>query len=95
MNYFPKINDWSIIALDDQNPCLAPELRRMAIAGFVTDRQNFKDGDPIITSTIKGRYKDFIVTKSGSMYSLGDPNKEYEKQFPNALNRLLTSLTEL
>lgn len=88
------IENWCV-TYQDNNPYLAPELRKQCLGGRATNVEDLDDlyTENIITSSIVGKTKEgHVVTKSGSVYTLGTINPEYEKLYPNAKNRLLDSL---
>ncbi len=60
--------------------------------GDVYEDHRFKDGSNISTSTISGKLGDLIVTKSGTVYTLGNPSEFCERNFPNAKEDLLRVL---
>lgn len=97
----PKLNNWCIIYgvadnwRDQPNAFTAPELLTPHLQGRISDDYRFWDGDLVTTSTIKGKRGDFIVTNSGTEYEIGNPSKEYEKEYPNSKERLLNSLEEV
>ena len=51
-----------------------------------------KGWDPICTSPIKAKVGDLVITRSGSAYALGKINPEYETLYPNARERLFSTL---
>ena len=72
----------------------APECRAYHLYGEVYGHPNFEDGASVKTSRIvaiedKGDHKE-VSTGSGSVYVLykDDVNPEYEKEYPNAYERL-------
>jgi hypothetical protein len=88
-----KLENWSVATLG--TPYTAPELILSALIGNIYGHHTFKDGLNITTSAIIGKRNDFIVTRSGSLYELGEVSKEYESLYPNAKSRLLDSLINL
>lgn len=86
-----RIENWSIIA-GDSNPYLAPEMRRRYIFGNVFGHPKFSDGKSIRTSHIIGIEGQYVLTKSGSRYELGNPHPDYEAKFSDAKKRLFKSL---
>ncbi len=88
----PKINNWGLTVIQD-DPYRPPELCSVKVFGTVYDHHAFSDGDNITTSTIikiaQEDNKTFLYTKSGSVYILGYVAPEYEKLYPNALERIL------
>jgi hypothetical protein len=80
-----KLENWGITYSSD--PYTAPELREPQLVG---DR-----GDKFVTtSKVLGKHGAYVVTQN-SLYELGEPDPEYEKQFPNARARLFTTLAEV
>ena len=90
-NKFLRIECWGIVPNGDVYT--APERQSFSLKGFVFNHPRFPDGDDITTSAIKsvsGTIEEVLVyTTSGSVYKLGDPDPRYEKQFPNAKERIL------
>jgi len=85
-----RLENWSIVT--DASPYTAPELCVPRVRGNVYDNPRFDDGEIIVTSELKAfKGKNTIITNSGSHYELGKVDEEYEKIFPDALNRLKTS----
>ena len=67
----------------------APELVTFNLKG------RLPDGRYVRTSYIVGvTDDDFIKTKSGSIYELGEPDEEYEKLFPDSKNRVIKQIKE-
>jgi len=64
--------------------------------GNVYNNPRFKDGDFIHTSELKGwdAENKAVITRN-SKYILGEPMADYEKQFPDAKNRLIAVLESL
>lgn len=88
------LTNWSVVA-DPRNPYLAPECRKMCLAG------QREDGATVITSVIVGKtailggFQRKVVTTSGSRYLLLEVDPEYEARYPNAMFRVMESLTEV
>lgn len=59
--------------------------------GNVYGHPRFVDGFFIHTTRIVNYENGVFETKSGSQYVLGEVDKEYEKLFPNAYQRLVKS----
>jgi len=87
-----KITNWSITYRPNIDAYTAPELITMHLQGKV-------DGEQRLTSAIIGKRsvdEDVsIVTEDETHYLLGQVDPEYEKQFPNALLRVLATLPEI
>ena len=84
-----RLENWAFVG---RNPYASPEMQQYGLKGFVYNhpRGIFKDGDEIITSAISHLNEHGqIVTKSGTVYELGEIDPEYEKMYPNAKERLL------
>lgn len=81
-----KLENWAVVG---HNPYLAPELQYQQLQGTVFDHPRFADGTFITTSAVAGVEDGRIRTKSGSLYTLGEVNPEYEAEFPNARERIL------
>lgn len=90
----PKLNKWAVVYLPP-NPYTAPEACPPRLYGIVEAHPRFRDGDDVTTTRIIGQKNGLIVTRSGSEYELGDPDPNYEKEFPNARERLFSSLEVL
>ncbi len=76
-----------------RNPYMAPELQKIYLCGTVYGHPNHQDGKFITTSRViavrkKGHRETMVDTRSGSVYVLGTVDPEYEKLFPNALQRV-------
>lgn len=83
MDANPKLENWSVI----------PPKR---LHGFVYGHPSYQDGTEIETGIIHGRRRESVVTRSGNIYDLGEPNPDYAKAcfgFPKG--DLLSSLPEL
>ena len=84
-----RLENWSITGRD---PYLAPELQEACLYGTVYGHLRLKDGNTVVTSSIVKSEGEIIITHSGSQYELGKVDPEYEKEFPNARERLFESL---
>ena len=73
-----KINDWSTTSLDN-NPYLAPELKRINLQGKVYNHPRFDDGSKVTTSSIIKVEGRIIHTKSDSIYKLRSIDKNFRK----------------
>ena len=69
------------------NEYTAPELITTHLSGKLEDYK-YVMTSPVLYKTEDGR----IVTKSGTIYTLGEVNPDYEKSFPSAKERLIDSL---
>lgn len=86
-----KLEKWCLIARNSL-ALLAPEQERACLHGFVYGHPRCADGKEVTTSLVVARDGTLIVTKSGSAYELGDADSGYEGLFPNARQRMLSSL---
>lgn len=89
----PLLNNWSVTSFE-QDAYTAPELRRFHLQGNVIEHPDFEDDHHITTSRIVGKRGDCIVTRSGTIYELGNVDEKYEQLYPDAKRRLLSSLKE-
>ncbi|WP_169130239.1 hypothetical protein [Aromatoleum evansii] len=83
-----RIDEWSICA-NSAHAYVPPELRTRSLHGKVFGHPRFEDGHEITTSAICGVQDGQIVTASGSLYELGEPDAKYEAAFPGARPRAL------
>jgi hypothetical protein len=72
-----RIEDWTVVGNQNQNPYQAPEERRWQVRGEVYGNPSFPDGHGIRTSDVVMVTGNVITTRSGSVYELGEPNEEY------------------
>lgn len=86
MNKEITIQNWSFVT--DNDPYRAPELSDFRIQGRKGDNKY------IITSNLVGQRNGKILTSTGSIYSLGEVDPDYERAFPNAKVRLMKQLPE-
>lgn len=96
----PIVNDWAIVFNPASiSPYTAPEQISQSIHGVVFNHSKFSDGDSITTNSIVGKRElegeEVVVTRSGSLYRLGEVLADYGKQFPDAKARLLNSMPEV
>jgi len=85
-----KIDNWSVIS--NYNGYTSPELLTMHLQGNISGHAKIEEDELGITSRIVGKNGEFVETYNGTLYELGSPSPEYEKQFPDAKNRLLKSI---
>ena len=79
------LKQWFVI-LDPRDQFNPPECREQCLGGYRGDNE-------CLTTPIKGKTKDgYVVTQSGYQYKLHDVDPNYEKEFPDAFNRLMNSL---
>lgn len=88
-----KLNNWALVTYG--SPMAPPEHRRQCLIGETEGHPEWEDGHTIITSGLRGRYGEFIVTGSGSFIQLGTVSAHYEASFPDAEKRVLAQLDEL
>ena len=86
----PHLENWALGTIDPYSP---PEAG-VRLQGIVKGHPNFQDGSEITTSILTGYKSPFVVTESGQRYTLGKPNPEYEKQFPNPKERIIKALSQ-
>jgi len=90
-----KLEQWS---LQDRQPntfIQLPELAVPVLHGMVYGSDHFPDGTYIVTSRLKGKRGETVVTVTGHEYEVGFVNPEYEKFCPGALERLFKGLKEM
>lgn len=88
-----QISDWAVVFRPEERYD-APELRRQYLNGAVRNHPVQADGKWVTTSAIVGKQDGMVLTESGTLYQLGGVRADYEKQFPNAAERLLGTLPE-
>lgn len=96
----PIIDEWSVVFTPaDITPYTAPEQISQSIHGRVSNHAKFSTGDSITTNSLVGKREidgeEVVVTRSGSMYRLGEVLPDYGKQFPDAKARLFNSMPEV
>lgn len=83
-----RIENWCVTSRPT-NPYQPPELQGRHLHGKVYGHPHFPDGEELMTSRIALMYNaNEVVTKSGSVYELGEVDPAYEAQFPDAQKRL-------
>lgn len=76
---FPILEEWAIIENND-NPYLAPELRKIRLYGKVYGRLDFEDGTFVRTSSIQELdLKNKKAKTKNTEYILGELSKDYLK----------------
>lgn len=70
-----RIENWRIV--ETWNFYQAPEVRRWQVRGEVYGSPLYTDGSSIRTSVVVGVKDNTIITCSGSIYELGEPNEDY------------------
>lgn len=89
------LEEWSF-GIDERDEYKAPEQLRPRLMGRVHNHPNHRSGGVIHTSPVVeyDEENDVVITQSGSCYKLGEPHPDYERQFPNAKERLIKALKE-
>ena len=77
-----RIEDWAVIE--------SPFTGETHLSGKVYGHPTYRDGVSVVSSSIVGgnAKEKVIITMSGSHYTLGQVNENYEKIFPNAEERV-------
>ena len=75
----PKLKNWGVVYADEKtyDGYKAPEQRPKAVKGAVYGHPTRPDGEVIRTSRVVGITGKSILTQSGSIYDLEDPDPEY------------------
>ena len=89
-----RIEDWAIVCRRIGLYC-SPEQSSKHLCGKVQNHPACPSGKSITTSAIIGRRGKFVVTKSGSLYDLGNMRSEFAAQFPDATERLFDMIPEI
>ncbi len=91
----PHLENWSVVALS-ADPYTAPECIPQGLHGNVYGHPRFVDGVPITTSRIVTRdaAAQTATTKSGTFYSLGEIDPNYEAAYPGARERFFNQPKE-
>lgn len=86
------VENWSLCP-SKVDPYLPPEFVGTELQGLVFGHPSFQDGNQIRTSPIVGCNSEEgeLITRSGTRYKLGQINPNYEKDFPNAREKLFAS----
>ncbi len=82
-----RLENW-VVTFRQEDPYRAPEAKQ-CLHGNVYGHPDHLDGEEVTTSRIVATDDKFVTTSSGSKYELGAVYPDYEKQFPNARERLL------
>jgi hypothetical protein len=77
----PRIDNWTTTKNFD--PYTAPECQAVCLQGNVSGHSRFKNGDYVHTSPIEGVEKREILTKTGTIYTLG----RIDRRFRNWLRK--------
>ena len=77
---YPRLENWDVgtderLVID--NPYMPPEMFPLSAEGNVYGSDEYEDGEKIVTSMIIKMEDSHIYTKTGSIYKLGEPDKEY------------------
>ena len=84
-----RLEYWSVI-FAPEDVYLHPTMQRKILHGMVYGSQNFSDGTWINTTELIAVDTDHVAaTMSGSKYILGNVDPLYERDFPNAYERLV------
>ena len=85
-----RLENWVV----EGNPYAAPEMHLCLLNGEVYGHpsERFPDGKRIAISRVVAVQGESVVTRSGSVYDLGEPDPDYEKAFPGAKARALEVL---
>jgi hypothetical protein len=93
-----QLKNWSYGTSQKVDAYTAPEMIFTQLQGNVyghPNSQRHPDGKFIVTSAVKGKRNGLVVTQSGSEYELIDVDPGYEKEYPNAFERLMKTLPEI
>lgn len=90
----PVLHDWALVP-SSATPYSDPEARGACLFGTVQGHDRFEDGLVVATSRVVGKRGEFVVVRSGTLYSLAAPAENYERDFPNAKERLFAALPEI
>ena len=90
MEQCADITGWIVCISGSKEPG-RPETPRPILRGVVHGHITHRDGAYVSTTVIKGRIGDLLLTASGRLYRLGEPDPDYEALHPNARQRLLDS----
>ncbi len=82
-----RLENWSLV--DTGEEYSSPEMIILVFQGNAYGHERFPEGTFIITSRIVSCENGVFKTYSGSEYRLGKVDEEYERLFPNALERIL------
>lgn len=82
-----KLEKWSVVGID-RSPYDAPENHWHCLQGIN------EAGNQVVTSTVIGCRNGYVLTRSGSVYELGEVDPDYEKLYSNAKERLFKRLKE-
>lgn len=79
-----KLENWALAIVHDNT---------FRLQGNVYGNPKFPDGNSVMTSEVESlTHNNEVVTLSGSVYELGEPDPLYEQLFPNAKERLFDAL---
>lgn len=92
-----KLEKWATVFLPNKfTKYIAPELLPMRICGKVYGNDKFENGEEIITSPVEkfDKKNKLAITRSGSLYYLGEPAKEFiewceENNMSNLLDEIM------
>jgi len=72
-----RLEQWSLVILGDVSGYEAPERLPRAARGRVYEREGFTDGKGVTTSRIVEMGEDYVITRSGTRYDLGEVDPDY------------------
>ena len=85
----PKLEHWSVIGYHPGSPGYdPPESAQQCLRGVR------EDGKLVITSPIVAKVGTAVQTWHGTLYTLGEVDRDYARLYRNAFARLLGSLPE-
>lgn len=85
-----RLENWSVVSFG--NGYNAPEQLTVHFKGNAYGHPNFKDDEPIVTTRITSCKDNIFKSFSGRSYVLGEVDPDFEKLYPNALERVLNSV---
>lgn len=86
-----RLENWYITG-KGISPMKSPEDKKLYMNGEVYGSNRFKDGKSIKTSEIKIARSGKITTENKHIYELGVEHSTYEKEYPNAITRLMLNI---
>lgn len=89
-----KLENW-YISVKTSDPYKAPEQGVSVLAGNIYNHPRFEDGKYVTTSPVRGQTEDGDIITQNTIYTLGTVKDDYEKEFPNARDRLLKTLPKI
>lgn len=89
-----QLKNWAV-ASKGKDQYTPPELWVPVLVGNTYGHPKFPEGHEITTSHIKGKRDGCVVTHSGSEYELLDIDPNYEKLYPDAREKLFSTLPDV